>query len=47
MDKAGGINSDIGYSVLQTSDGGYLVAGLRTPDSSYSGDMWLVRWGPD
>jgi hypothetical protein len=47
MDKAGGINSDIGYSVLQTSDGEYLVAGLRTPDSSYSGDMWLVRWGPD
>ncbi len=41
----GGENEDVGYSVLQTSNGGYLIAG----ETDYSlvggifGDIWLIK----
>ena len=39
---------DIGYSVVQTSDGGYAAAGETfTPDSGYGSDVWLVCLGPE
>jgi hypothetical protein len=39
---------DIGYSIIQTSDGGYAAVGETfTPDSGYTSDVWLVRLGPE
>ena len=40
----GGSNSDWGYSVQQTSDGGYIIAGVTDyyPDD-YVGDVYLVK----
>ena len=38
----GGSSSDYGYSVLQTSDGGYIVAGY-TESYGLAGDVYLVK----
>jgi len=38
----GGANDDRAYSVIQTSDGGYALAGF-TYDSSNTWDFWLVK----
>ncbi len=38
----GGASSDSGYSVVQTIDGGYAVAG-RTNSSGSTYDLWLVK----
>ena len=38
----GGINDDSAYSVLQTSDGGYILAGSTT-DDAFDKDYWLVK----
>jgi len=32
------MNIDIGYSIIQTSDGGYLIAGMRS-----SGYPWVIK----
>jgi len=39
----GGTRYDVGYSVQQTSDGGYIMAGLFTPSASDSGDVILIK----
>jgi hypothetical protein len=39
----GGANDDEGYAVLQTSDFGYLVAGVTSSSGAGSRDVWLIR----
>jgi uncharacterized delta-60 repeat protein len=39
----GGTRYDVGYSVQQTSDGGYIMAGIFTPSASDSGDVILIK----
>jgi hypothetical protein len=39
----GGAGQDEGYAVQQTSDGGYIVAGAVTPDTSFWSDACLIK----
>lgn len=39
----GGAQDDEGYSLLQTSDGGFLIAGVSSSFTSGSRDVWLVK----
>jgi hypothetical protein len=39
----GGTNSDKGYSVQQTSDGGYIIAGLTFSFGVGNNDLYLIR----
>jgi hypothetical protein len=43
----GGIHSDEGYSVLETTDGGYIVAGHTQSFGAGPGDVWLLKTGSD
>ena len=46
----GGTNHDYGFSVLQTFDGGFALAGstynLGNGDGNYS-DLWLIKTDPE
>lgn len=39
----GGANDDVAYSVIQTSDGGYAIAGCTYSFGVGSSDFWLVK----
>ena len=40
----GGIKQDLGYSVQQTSDGGYIIVGITAYDyHAWTGDVWLIK----
>jgi len=39
----GGTEEDFGYSVLQTSDGGYVVLGFTVSFGSGQKDVWLIK----
>jgi len=39
----GGLYSDVGYSVRQTSDGGFIVAGAMIPDETSYVDFFLAK----
>jgi hypothetical protein len=43
----GGADNDGAESVEQTSDGGYVVAGVTISFGAGNEDMWLVKTGPD
>jgi hypothetical protein len=38
-----GPDDTVGYSVQQTSDGGYIVAGSRVPYGGLIGEIWLIK----
>jgi hypothetical protein len=39
----GGVHTDVGRSVAQTSNGGYIVLGETDPDGNNEPDMYLIR----
>lgn len=39
----GGDKEDWGYSVCETSDGGYIIAGITSSYGSGLGDVWLIK----
>jgi hypothetical protein len=42
----GGAGKDEAYAIQQTSDGGYIVAGMTASFGDEEGDAWLIKIGP-
>jgi len=42
----GGLGKDIGFSVQQTEDGGFIVAGATKPHAIGDYDIWLIKTDP-
>lgn len=40
----GGPGVDVGYSVIQASDGSYVLTGMTTPEGSGSSNVWVIRF---
>ncbi len=47
MKSYGGTADDVGYSVQQTSDGGYIVVGGTGSYGAGKGDVWLIKIAPE
>lgn len=43
----GGFSTDEAYSIQQTSDGGYIMAGETSSFGTRGGDFWVLKLGPD
>jgi hypothetical protein len=43
----GGTSDDRAFSVIQTRDGGYAVAGVTQSFGAGNGDMWLIKGAPE
>jgi len=43
----GGTSYDLAYSIVQTSDGGYVVAGITQSFGAGAYDFWLVKLAPE
>jgi hypothetical protein len=39
----GGIGTDMSFSIQQTSDGGYIIAGITTSYGAGGFDYWVIK----